>query len=67
MSAEKENKTCVHCDKVLPERIDAFDLFGGLCGLCDGCRAWKRVHYAEVEKRILEQSKTAAEAALKKL
>lgn len=65
MSDQKDHKTCVHCDKVLPERIDALDHFGGLCGLCDGCRAWRKTHDAELQKRILTQSKAASEEALK--
>jgi hypothetical protein len=65
VSADKSNKTCVHCDKVLPEPIDTLDLFGGLCGLCEGCRSWKRVHYAEVEKRILEKSSNPSSKGLK--
>jgi hypothetical protein len=46
-----DRKTCYHCDRVLPEKIDLLDPLSGVHGLCDGCRAWKAQHYAELVQR----------------
>jgi hypothetical protein len=47
-----DKKTCYHCDRVLPEKIDLLDPLSGVHGLCDGCRAWKAQHYADLVQRI---------------
>lgn len=59
-----DQKTCLHCQKVLPEKIDALDLLGGHYGECAGCRSWKRNHYAQIQNAIVQDSRKHAAQAV---
>lgn len=49
MSAD--SKTCYHCDRVLPHKIDPLDPFGGVHGICNNCAIWKFNWYEELKQR----------------
>lgn len=52
-----DRKTCYHCDRVLPEKIDPLDPMGGVHGMCEGCRKFKDDWYARLKAAGTEEAK----------
>ena len=59
-----DNKTCYHCDRVLPEKINPVDALGGVHGQCDGCRDFKAAWYAELQKSACSATAIAEQSTL---